>query len=143
MARRHTLTRTLGFRAMHRFHRPDWSEARNREVWGPVGEAPGHWHDFTCTVTVSGALDADRGMLVDLVALDRILDDEVRRPLDGRHMNLDLPAFAYGATYPTCEALAAHLFERIAARLPAGTRLERVAIAEDATLSGECQRADD
>jgi 6-pyruvoyl-tetrahydropterin synthase len=54
------------------------------------------------------------------------------------NFNLDVPEFAYGKTLPTCEAIAAHVFRRIAPRLPAGTVLERVRIMEDPTLYADC-----
>ena len=133
-----SLSRVVGFHARHRFFRPDWSEARNREVFGPVSEAPGHPHDYQCVVTVSGRLEASRGMVMDLGLLDRILHEEVVVPFDGRHLNLDVPEFAYGRTLPTCEAIAAHVFPRVVARLPAGVTLERVRILEDPTLYGDC-----
>lgn len=128
------LSRVVGFRALHRFFRPDWSERRNRETFGPLSDAPGHPHDYQCIVTVSGPLEASRGMVIDLTLLDRILREEVVARFDGRHLNLDVPEFAYGRTLPTCEALAAHVFPRVAARLPAGVTLERVRILEDPTL---------
>jgi hypothetical protein len=39
---------------------------------------------------------------------------------------------------PTCEAIAAHVYARVAPRLPDGVTLERVRIAEDPSLYGEC-----
>jgi 6-pyruvoyltetrahydropterin/6-carboxytetrahydropterin synthase len=132
-----SLTRTVGFHAMHRFYRPDWSEARNREVFGPLADPPGHGHDYRCAVTVGGRLD-ESGMIVDLTLLDRILSEEVVQPLAGKHLNLDLAVFAYGRTLPTCEAIAAHVFQRVLSRLPAGVVLERVRIEEDPTLYGDC-----
>lgn len=133
-----SLSRGVGFRALHRFFRPDWSEARNREVFGPLSDAPGHAHDYHCVVTVRGPLEASRGMVMDLDLLDRILAEEVVGRFDGRHLNLDVPEFAYGRTLPTCEALAAHVFPRVAAQLPAGVALERVRVLEDPTLYGDC-----
>jgi 6-pyruvoyl-tetrahydropterin synthase len=62
--------------------------------------------------------------------------------LAGKHLNLDLPAFAYGRTLPTCEAIAAYLFPRIAVRLPKDVVLERVRIKEDPTLYGDCTGLD-
>jgi 6-pyruvoyltetrahydropterin/6-carboxytetrahydropterin synthase len=132
-----SLTRTVGFRALHRFYRPEWTEARNREVFGPLSDPPGHGHDYQCAVTVGGPLD-ETGMILDLALLDRILNEEVLRPFAGKHLNLDVPAFAYGRTLPTCEALAAYLFPRITARLPAGVVLERVRVKEDPTLYADC-----
>jgi 6-pyruvoyltetrahydropterin/6-carboxytetrahydropterin synthase len=133
-----SLSRVVGFRALHRFYRPDWSEAQNRETFGPLSDEPGHAHDYQCVVTVAGPLEPLRGMVMDLVELDRILQEEIVARFDGRHLNLDVPDFSYGRTLPTCEALAAHVFARVAGRLPAGVALERVRIAEDPTLYGEC-----
>lgn len=132
-----SLTRTVGFHANHRLYRQDWSEARNREVFGPLSDPPGHGHDYQCAVTVTGPLD-ESGMVIDLALLDRILGEEVVRPFAGKHLNLDVPAFAHGRTLPTCEAIAAYVFERVAARLPPGVVLERVRIKEDPTLYGDC-----
>jgi 6-pyruvoyltetrahydropterin/6-carboxytetrahydropterin synthase len=133
-----SLTRTVGFHAVHRYYRPDWSEARNREVFGPLADAPGHGHDYRCAVTVGGSLDETTGMVLDLSLLDGILQDEVLTPFAGKHFNLDVPAFAYGRMLPTCEAIAAHVFGRVAPRVPAGIVLERVRIMEDATLYADC-----
>ena len=133
-----SLSRAVGFRAQHRLFRPDWSAARNHEAFGPLSDSPGHAHDYQCIVTVAGPLEASRGMVMDLALLDRILHDEVVAPFNGRHLNLDVPEFAYGRTLPTCEGIAAHVFPRVAARLPAGVVLERVRILEDPTLYADC-----
>ena len=136
-----SLTRTVSFRALHRYYRPDWSEARNREVFGPLADPPGHGHDYQCAVTVAGRLD-EAGMIMDLALLDRILQEEVLTPFAGKHFNLDVPAFASGRPLPTCEAIAAYVFRRVAARLPNGVALERVRIAEDPTLYADCTGTD-
>lgn len=128
------LTRVAGFRAWHRLYRLDWSEEQNRAAFGPLAEDGGHPHDYTCAVTVTGPVDPPMGMVVDLVALDRILREEVVEPFEGKYLNRDVPLFADGSTLPTCEAIAAYVYGRIAARLPAGVRLERVRIMEDPTL---------
>jgi 6-pyruvoyltetrahydropterin/6-carboxytetrahydropterin synthase len=126
---------------LHRLYRPDWSDDRNREVFGSVADAPGHGHDYQCAVTVQGQLD-ETGMMLDLAELDRILQEEVVAPFAGKHLNLDVPAFADGKTLPTCEAVAAYVFRRIAPRLPVGLVLERVRIMEDPTLYAEFTGAD-
>ena len=131
------LTRTVGFRAVHRLYRPDWSPERNREAFGPLSEPPGHPHDYTCAVTVSGPLDRAMGMVMDLVQLDRILRDEIVTPLEGRNLNQDVAEFAAGIL-PTCESLAVLVYRRVAPRLPAGVTLARVRVAEDATLHADC-----
>ena len=132
-----SLTRVVGFHALHRYYRPEWSENRNREMFGSLADSPGHGHDYRCAVTVRGPVN-EFGMIVDLGVLDRILEEEVVTAFGGKHLNLDVPAFAYGRTLPTCEAIAAYVFSRIADRLPAGVVLDRVRILEDPTLYADC-----
>jgi 6-pyruvoyltetrahydropterin/6-carboxytetrahydropterin synthase len=131
-----TLTRTIRFRAWHRYHRPEWSAERNRERFGAAGED--HAHDYRCAVTVRGPLDPDTSMIIDLGELDRILAREVTASLDGKHLDRDVGVFSEGRALPTCEALAAHLYARIAAGLPVGVSLAAVRVAEDETLHAEC-----
>jgi 6-pyruvoyltetrahydropterin/6-carboxytetrahydropterin synthase len=133
-----SLTRTVGFRAVHRLYRPDWTEARNLEAFGPLSDPPGHPHDYRCAVTVSGPIDDRMGMVVDLVELDRILQEEVVARLEGKHLNEDVPELAYDRMLPTCEAIAIDVYRRIAVRLPRGVTLERVRIMEDPTLYADC-----
>jgi 6-pyruvoyltetrahydropterin/6-carboxytetrahydropterin synthase len=133
-----SLTRTVGFRAVHRLYRADWTEARNREAFGPLSDPPGHPHDYRCAVTVSGPIDDRMGMVVDLVELDRILQEEVVARLNGKHLNEDVPELAYDRMLPTCEAIAMEVYRRIASRLPQGVTLERVRIMEDPTLYADC-----
>jgi 6-pyruvoyltetrahydropterin/6-carboxytetrahydropterin synthase len=135
-----SLTRVVEFHARHHLWMADWPAERNRAAFGPLSES--HAHDYRCSVTVAGPVDPRSGMLLDLTLLDRILAEEVVAPLGGKDLNRDVPAFAGGTPIPTCEALAEHLYRRIAGRLPAGLRLTRVGVAEDATLQAECTGLD-
>jgi 6-pyruvoyltetrahydropterin/6-carboxytetrahydropterin synthase len=135
-----TLTRTVGFRAVHRLYRPDWTEARNREAFGALSDPPGHPHDYRCAVTVAGPVDRRMGMVIDLADLDRILQEEVIARLDGKHLNQEVPGLE--EVVPTCESVARHLFGRLAPRLPRGVTLEKVRIMEDPTLYADCTGLD-
>jgi 6-pyruvoyltetrahydropterin/6-carboxytetrahydropterin synthase len=129
-----SLTRVVRFHASHHLWVTAWDEAENRRRFGTLTEP--HGHDYECSVTVGGTTDP-QGMVVDLALLDQILEEEVRRPLEGRHLNRDLLTFAQGRPLPTCEALAEFLFEQVRRRLPAGVRLERLRVAEDQTLHAD------
>jgi 6-pyruvoyltetrahydropterin/6-carboxytetrahydropterin synthase len=129
------LTRIVGFRAVHRLHRPDWSEGRNREAFGALSEPPGHPHDYRCAVTVTGPVDPRMSMVLDLAEFDRILQEEVVARLDGKLLN-DVPGLA--GTIPTCEAIALAVFRSLLPRLPREVTLERVRIMEDPTLYADC-----
>ena len=72
-----SITRVIGFTALHRYFRPDWSPEKNRATFGECAAEPGHAHDYRCTITVGGVIDPITGMVMDLGLLDRILADEV------------------------------------------------------------------
>jgi len=129
------LSRRVAFAAAHRYRRPDWSDERNRAVFGACAHPNYHGHGYECTVTIRGAIDDATGMIVDLGALDRILHDEITARFDHRNINLDVPEFADGRLIPTGENIARFIFERLQPRLPGGVVLVRVDLAEDDALS--------
>lgn len=131
------LTRTVLFSAAHRYFRPEWSAERNAAAFGACASEHGHGHTYQCRVTVKGSPDPLTGMIVDLTLLDHILDEEVLRRFDHRHLNLDVPEFAYGRTVPTGEALCLDIWRRVAPRLPAGCTLAVVRVEEGPTLYAE------
>jgi len=133
---RSTLTRRVLFAAAHRYRRPDWSDERNADVFGPCANPHFHGHSYTCDVTVTGPVDPTTGFLVDLGLLDRVLQLEVRDRFDHRNLNLEVPEFADGGLIPTGENLARLIGERVQAAIAHTTaRVLRVHLAEDATLS--------
>lgn len=131
------LTRSVGFRAVHRYFRPDWPEERNARVFGDCALAPGHSHDYRCVVTVKGLPDQETGMIVDLALLDGLLRELVTDRFDGRHVNHDLPEYAFGRTVPTGEMLCLDIWRRLSVRLPPGCALHAVRVQESDTLWAE------
>lgn len=129
------LTRRLTFAAAHRYRRPDWSHARNAEVFGLCARQHFHGHTYTCTVTVTGDVDPATGMVVDLGTLDRVLASEVRERFDHRNINLEVPEFAEGKRIPTGEELSRFIFDRVQSALGDAARVVEVTLAEDDTLS--------
>jgi 6-pyruvoyltetrahydropterin/6-carboxytetrahydropterin synthase len=129
------LTRRVTFAAAHRYSRPDWSDERNQRVFGACARPSFHGHSYTCEVTVTGDLDRETGMIVDLGLLDRVLAAEVRDRFDHRNINVDVPEFGDGKLIPTGEELARFVFERVQQGIGDTARVVSVTIAEDATLS--------
>ncbi len=128
------LTRAVAFRAFHRLADRELSPEENRARFGWTSEP--HPHHYRCEVSVAGPVDDRLPFAIDLPLLDRILAEEVTARCDGRHRHRDVAPFT--KVLPTCEGLARDVFRRIAPRLPTGTTLDRVMIAEDADLSAEC-----
>lgn len=109
------LSRTIHFNAAHRLWNPTKSEAWNRETYGEAARPSGYGHNYTLEVFVAGEPDADVGMIVNLTDLDRILREEVDKPLDHKNLNAEVPEFAREA--PTAENIARWIWNRVAARL--------------------------
>jgi 6-pyruvoyltetrahydropterin/6-carboxytetrahydropterin synthase len=130
-----TLTRRITFAAAHRYRRADWSDERNEHVFGRCARETYHGHSYVCDVTVTGPIDPETGMIVDLGLLDRVLADEVGERFDHRNINLDVPEFADGKLVPTGEELARFIFGRVQTALGSAARVVRVTVAEDSTLS--------
>jgi 6-pyruvoyltetrahydropterin/6-carboxytetrahydropterin synthase len=130
------LTRRVRFAAAHRYYREDWSEVRNRETFGACSNPHGHGHNYRLDVTVQAPVDGSTGFSVDLQALDSILQDEVRSPLDHQHLNHAVTEFAAGVI-PTCENITLWLWPRIARRLQPPVVLHRLHLHEDDDLSVE------
>jgi 6-pyruvoyltetrahydropterin/6-carboxytetrahydropterin synthase len=128
------LTRVVGFSAAHRYHRPEWSEAENRRVFGACANPHGHGHNYVLEVTVQGGIDDVTGFSADLAALDALLRREVVEPLDHQHLNHAVPEFGDAGMIPTCENIARWIWPRLAGGLPAGVQLVRLRLREDAAL---------
>ncbi len=125
------LTRRVRFSAAHRYHNPDWSEERNRQVFGPCANPHGHGHDYLLEAVVEGDVDPVTGFSVDLGMLDAVLHEEVVQPLDHQHLNYAVPEFGPGGLIPTTENILLLLWRRIEPRL-GGARLVRLRLHENA-----------
>ena len=130
-----SLTRRVRFAAAHRYRRPEWSDARNAEVFGACAHPAYHGHSYVCEVTVRGTIDPTTGFVVDLGLLDRALETEITARFDHRNINVDVPEFADGKLVPTGENLARFIFERVGAALGSAVMVTRVRIAEDDSLA--------
>jgi 6-pyruvoyltetrahydropterin/6-carboxytetrahydropterin synthase len=129
------LTRRVTFAAAHRYRIASWSDERNEATFGACARPNFHGHSYVCDVTVTGDIDPVTGFLVDLPALDRALQTEVRDRFDHRNINLDIAEFGEDKLMPTGENLARFIGERVQASLGNVARVTRVVVAEEATLS--------
>jgi len=103
------ITRRATFAAAHILCRPEWPDEKNREVFGAC--ATDHGHNYVVEVTVTGALDQETGMVVNLKHVDSVLRREFIDSVDHRHLNRDVD-FLRGIV-PTAENIALAAFHRL------------------------------
>jgi 6-pyruvoyltetrahydropterin/6-carboxytetrahydropterin synthase len=97
---------TIGthFSAAHRLAHPDLSFAENSEIYGKCARPNGHGHNYHMEVTVKGEIDGRTGMIVDLEALNKVIEQYVVEPFDHTFLNKDIAYFA--TVVPTAENIA-------------------------------------
>jgi 6-pyruvoyltetrahydropterin/6-carboxytetrahydropterin synthase len=95
------------FSAAHRLALPNLSLEQNSEIYGKCARINGHGHNYHLEVTVKGEVDPRTGMIVDLPALQKVVDDYVVEPFDHTFLNKDIPYF--GQVVPTAENIAVHI----------------------------------
>jgi 6-pyruvoyltetrahydropterin/6-carboxytetrahydropterin synthase len=125
------LTRKAEFSASHYYWNDAWSEDENLRAFGKCANRNGHGHNYTLEVTVAGEIDPTTGFVVDLKELKDLLDHEVVRVYDHRHLNLEVPEFK--SAIPTSENIAIAVWRRLDGKL-AGAKLHRVRVYELADL---------
>ena|SRR5436305_12745687 len=102
------LTRRYWFAASHRLHSEQFTEERNREVYGKCNNPHGHGHNYALEVTVSGGIDPVSGMICNLVDLDSYVHANVINRFD--HENLNTRA-EFSQLVPTSENLAEQIYQ--------------------------------
>lgn len=127
----------MEFSASHRLWCADWSEQRNREVFGAAARPVSHGHDYALEVTVRGAVDDHTGMLIDLGRLKDVMEAEIAARFDHRDLNDDTPYFR--DCPPTAENFSQLIFDLLARALPEGL-IDRVRLAPTQDLCVEVRR---
>ena len=125
------LTRKADFSAAHYYWNDSWTQEENERVFGQCSNRNGHGHNYTLEVTVAGEVDPVSGFVVDLKALKEILEREVLRVYDHRHLNLEVPEFR--TTVPTTENIAVAVWRRLEGKI-GGAKLHRVRVYETPDL---------
>lgn len=100
------------FSAAHQLYNPNWSDEKNREVFGKCANKNFHGHNFTLIVTVKGEINPETGFVMNLADLKVIIQKEVIEVLDHANLNHDVP-FLQGK-FTSTEVLAEEIWKILA-----------------------------
>jgi 6-pyruvoyltetrahydropterin/6-carboxytetrahydropterin synthase len=129
------LNRRYHFSASHRLHAPSLTDAQNREAYGKCNNPHGHGHNYAVTVTYSGPVSPETGMVANLADLDAFAKENLLDPYHLTNINAH-PAFANPPStnpVPTTENLTIEL-HRIFSNFP-DAHLENIHIEETSNNS--------
>ncbi|NDJ16567.1 6-carboxytetrahydropterin synthase [Myxacorys almedinensis] len=130
------LTISTHFSAAHRLARPDLSFEENCEIYGKCARPNGHGHNYHLEVTIKGDIDPRTGMIADLVAFQKAVDDFVVEPFDHTFLNKDIAYFEH--VVPTAENIAVHIRDLLETPIGAiGAQLFKVKLIESPNNSCE------
>lgn len=104
-----TVCRNSHFNAAHQLLNKEWSDEKNREVFGKCFNPNYHGHNYKLTVKVTGEIDPETGYVMDLKILDDLIKEEVHDRFDHKNLNLDCVEFR--DLNPTAENIAATIWE--------------------------------
>ncbi len=111
-----SVIRKAHFNAAHRLYRPDWSDERNRAVFGLCSNPNYHGHNYELEVCVTGEVDQETGMVINLKELKQIIHEQIEQRFDHKNLNLDIEEFK--DLIPTSEHFCYIIWQRLRAALP-------------------------
>lgn len=88
-----TICREAHFNACHRMHNPNWSDEKNKTVFGICNNANYHGHNFRLIVKITGEINPETGYVMDMKVLGTIIKNEIETRFDHKNLNLDCPEF--------------------------------------------------
>jgi 6-pyruvoyltetrahydropterin/6-carboxytetrahydropterin synthase len=131
-----SLTIKNHFSAAHRLALPHLSQNENEAIYGKCARVHGHGHNYHLEITVNGEIDPKTGMIVDLLALQKVVNDLVVEPMDHTFLNFDIPHFQI--TVPTAENIALYIAQQLQSPVTTlGAKLERIKLIESPNNSAE------
>ncbi|MBK8196314.1 MAG: 6-carboxytetrahydropterin synthase [Lewinellaceae bacterium] len=110
-----SVIRRAHFNAAHRLHVPAWSDARNKEVFGLCNNPNWHGHNYELEVKVTGDIDPETGMVIDLGWLAGLVRQEIESRFDHKNLNLDTEEFR--SLNPTAENICVVIWQILRRRL--------------------------
>lgn len=116
------ITRRLEFCASHRLFNPSFSDEKNAATFGLCNNPNGHGHNYVLEVTVKGEVNPETGMVLDLKALKKLINEKVIDLVDHKNLNVDVD-FLQGVI-PTAENIAIKFWERIKPHIESGELCE-------------------
>lgn len=85
--------RKAHFNAAHRLHNPNWSDEKNRAVFGLCNNPNYHGHNYEMEVRVTGEVDKETGYLIDLKILKDVIEEQIEKRFDHKNLNVEVEEF--------------------------------------------------
>jgi len=129
------LTRRERFNAAHKLWVEDWSEEKNRTVFGKCSNKNWHGHNYDLFITVKGKPNPLTGFIMDVKKLSDLIKIHITGKLDHSNLNLDVD-FIPKNLQPTTENLVILIWQQLAPHIK-GCQLHSVKLYETENIYAE------
>lgn len=119
-----TVSRKAHFNAAHRLYRPDWDDAKNKEIFGKCSNPNYHGHNYELIVSVTGKIDPETGFVMDVKILKDLIRSEVEDAFDHKNLNIEVPEFKN--LNPTAENIVVVIWNKLRKHISMSLDLEVV-----------------
>jgi len=116
--------RKAHFNAAHRLYRKDYSDEKNKAVFGKCSNPHYHGHNYELIVGVKGEIDPETGFVMDMKVLKDLIKEEVEEAFDHKNLNIEVPEFS--TLNPTAENIAVVIWNKLRKHIRTDLELEVV-----------------
>jgi 6-pyruvoyltetrahydropterin/6-carboxytetrahydropterin synthase len=110
------------FNAAHRLFCADWTDEKNKAVFGACSNPNYHGHNYELVVQVIGYPDPITGFVINTKELSNIVEEEVKNRFDHKNLNLDTDQFKN--LNPSAENIAIVIYNLLRPRLSENLELK-------------------
>lgn len=116
------IVRCEHFNAAHRLHNKNWSDQKNKDVFGKCNNPNYHGHNYDLEVKVIGDCDPETGYVIDTKTLSDLIKKYVLDRYDHKNLNLDTQEFK--DVNPTAENIAISIYNLLKPKLASDLELK-------------------
>ena len=116
------IVRCEHFNAAHRLHNKNWSDQKNKDVFGKCNNPNYHGHNYDLEVKVIGECDPETGYVIDTKILSNLIKKYVLDRYDHKNLNLDTQEFM--DVNPTAENIAISIYNLLKPKLASDLELK-------------------
>ncbi len=123
------LSRRERFCSAHRLYSPDFSDEKNKALYGKCANPNWHGHNYELFVTVKGNINPETGVVINLKDLGALIREEVIEKLDHKNLNVEVPFLAN--TIVSTEGIIVAIWKVLAPKVEAmGATLHKLKLTE-------------
>jgi 6-pyruvoyltetrahydropterin/6-carboxytetrahydropterin synthase len=110
------------FNAAHRLHNNNWSDEKNKKIFGKCNNPHYHGHNYDLEVKIIGYCDPETGYVIDTKILSDLIEDKILKRFDHKNLNLDTEEFKN--LNPTAENIARVIYDLLKPELKSDLELK-------------------